>query len=87
METWDAKSTEAPDAILVELVYELLDAHGDTIFLAEEHSNDLRWAAHIEYLRSLQRVGREALAASSARPIAAVPLPPAPGSPSHHHPG
>jgi hypothetical protein len=44
------------------LLYELLDAHVDTIKLAaalEEHEG---WAAHLDYLRDLQRVGRETLA-------------------------
>jgi hypothetical protein len=47
---------------LTELVYELIDAHSDTMALAERLSDDPRWAAHLEYLRGLQRVGREALA-------------------------
>ncbi|HLY51008.1 MAG TPA: hypothetical protein VKR21_17590 [Solirubrobacteraceae bacterium] len=44
------------------MLYELLDAHVDTINLAaalEEHEG---WAAHLDYLRDLQRVGRETLA-------------------------
>jgi hypothetical protein len=44
------------------LVYELLDAHADTADLAAELPDDTRWAAHLEYLRALQRTGREALA-------------------------
>jgi len=44
------------------LVYELLDAHQDTIRLAGEPPEDERWAAHLDYLRDLQRVGREGLA-------------------------
>ena len=47
---------------LTSLVYELLDAHGDTISLAGDISRDQRWAAHVDYLQALQRVGREALA-------------------------
>lgn len=47
---------------LTDLVYELLDAHCDTIRLAGEGDEDGRWPAHLEYLRDLQRVGREALA-------------------------
>jgi hypothetical protein len=47
---------------MVELVYELLDAHGDTVLLADELVQDGRWRAHLDYLRDLQRVGREALA-------------------------
>jgi hypothetical protein len=47
---------------LTELVYELLDAHGDTMTLAGELLEDPAWAAHVNYLQGLQRVGREALA-------------------------
>ena len=47
---------------LVELVYELLDAHIDTELLATEQELDLSWAAHLDYLRDLQRVAREVLA-------------------------
>jgi hypothetical protein len=49
------------------LVYELLDAHGDTMRLAWELSEDDQWAAHLDYLRDLQRVGRERLARASAQ--------------------
>ena len=47
---------------LADLVYELLDAHADTICLASDIREDLAWAAHVDYLRALQRVGHEALA-------------------------
>ena len=47
---------------LVRLVYELLDAHGDTIELAGRWPVDPAWAAHVDYLQGLQRVGRETLA-------------------------
>ena len=47
---------------LAELVYELLDAHVDTISLAEERPETDGWAAHLDYIRDLQRVGRERLA-------------------------
>ncbi len=46
---------------LVELVYELLDAHGDTVVLADG-LDDPTWGAHIDYLRDLQRISRAALA-------------------------
>jgi hypothetical protein len=46
----------------VPLVYELLDAHSDTACLAQGLDGDPEWAAHLEYLRQLQRVGRELLA-------------------------
>ena len=56
-ESWAAASDE-----LVELLYELLDAHADTMALAKALVVDEDWAAHLDYLRGLQRVGREALA-------------------------
>jgi hypothetical protein len=57
----DTGRTGATDH-LSRLLYELLDAHIDTIALADSLSGDVRWAAHLDYLRDLQRVGREALA-------------------------
>ncbi len=47
---------------VMSLVYELLDAHADTVALAEAQFEQLRWAAHLDYLRALQRAGRELLA-------------------------
>jgi hypothetical protein len=47
---------------VTELLYELLDAHVDTMRLARDFDGDPAWAAHLDYLRDLQRVGREALA-------------------------
>lgn len=44
------------------LVYELLDAHDDTARMASELEPDPLWQAHLEYLRALQRKGRETLA-------------------------
>lgn len=65
------------------LVYELLDAHVDTIKLAyrgaggPRHADaqrpavdlDPSWEAHLDYLRDLQRVGREALARLERVPL------------------
>jgi hypothetical protein len=48
------------------LVYELLDAHHDTARLAADLAVDPHWQVHLEYLRDLQRVGREALAQAAA---------------------
>ena len=48
------------------LVYELLDAHEDTMRLAMALAADEEWAAHLDYLRDLQRVGRECLARAGA---------------------
>ena len=56
------KSTNGVSAVLVDLVYELLDAHDDTARLACAEGCDEAWDAHLDYLRSLQRVGRETLA-------------------------
>jgi hypothetical protein len=47
---------------LSQLVYELLDAHVDTICMGEGLTEDMEWAAHLDYLRDLQRVSREVLA-------------------------
>lgn len=44
------------------LIYELLDAHDDTVRLVGELARDPDWQAHREYLRALQRKGRELLA-------------------------
>ncbi|MDT4935901.1 MAG: hypothetical protein QOK11_3793 [Pseudonocardiales bacterium] len=46
---------------LTQLVYELLDAHDDTARLVEELASETAWALHLDYLRELQRAGREAL--------------------------
>lgn len=47
---------------LARLVYELLDAHADTDRLMRGPSTELAWRAHHDYLRDLQRIGREVLA-------------------------
>jgi hypothetical protein len=46
---------------LAGLVYELLDAHDDTASLAVG-LGDIAWLIHLDYLRALQRRGREILA-------------------------
>lgn len=54
---------ERPDPSRVtKLVYELLDAHVDTVELALKLEDDPAWSAHLEYLRALNRQGREAVA-------------------------
>jgi hypothetical protein len=58
----DANRSEARASDIVVLVYELLDAHADTLQLAGRAAHGHDWAAHLDYLRDLQRVGREALA-------------------------
>jgi hypothetical protein len=55
----EALETQIP---IEQLVYELLDAHSDTLELAEELSPSPEWEVHCAYLRDLQRVGRAGLA-------------------------
>jgi hypothetical protein len=50
---------------LTSLIYELLDAHHDTVRIAAGTTLDVTWRAHLDYLRDLQRVGRELLAAAA----------------------
>jgi hypothetical protein len=57
----DARITKDIDG-LAELVYELLDAHLDTVALTDEMPDGPAWSAHVDYIRDLQRVGRERLA-------------------------
>lgn len=62
-------STRNSEQTLIQLVYELLDAHEDTAQLAravtgegEWRSQVLQWQAHLDYLRCLQRRSRELIA-------------------------
>jgi hypothetical protein len=55
-------------AALVDLTYELLDAHADTARLVRDRAGDAEWENHLAYLRDLQRVGREALARAAIEP-------------------
>ena len=48
------------------LVYELLDAHGDTVRLWSGGGEGREWDVHVEYLQRLQRLGRGALARANA---------------------
>jgi len=59
----ETRSPVETSARLVELIYELMDAHDDTARLAQGLSSDVQWQAHLDYLQQLQRVGRELLAA------------------------
>lgn len=52
---------DALAAEVTDLVYELLDAHDDTARLAAG-LGDIAWEIHLDYLRALQRTGRELLA-------------------------
>lgn len=47
---------------LARLVYELMDAHSDTERLVRGCATEHEWGTHLDYLRDLQRVGREVLA-------------------------
>ena len=58
----DHRADADTGARLVALAYELLDAHADTAQLADGLPYDPSWAAHLDYLRALQRKGRETLA-------------------------
>ena len=58
----DHRPEAAAAASLAALAYELLDAHADTAQLAGGLTHDRSWAAHLDYLRALQRKGREMLA-------------------------
>jgi hypothetical protein len=53
--------TPRVESELAKLVYELLDAHDDTANLAAG-LGDVAWLIHLDYLRALQRRGREMLA-------------------------
>jgi hypothetical protein len=56
------RQPDSAAASLAALAYELLDAHADTAQLADGLPLDLSWAAHLDYLRALQRTGRATLA-------------------------
>jgi hypothetical protein len=56
------RTAQQVEPTLLSLVYELLDAHQDTVRLGAARAEDPLWQAHEHYLRDLQRVSREALA-------------------------
>jgi hypothetical protein len=64
----DRRDAEA-GASLAELAYELLDAHTDTAQLVDGLPYDPCWAAHLDYLRGLQRKGREILARAALEEV------------------
>jgi hypothetical protein len=72
----ERRPTEGPPNLmpiqLVDFVYELLDAHDDTADLASGWATDLSWRTHLDYLRALQRKGRELLAHSTVEEARAV---------------
>jgi hypothetical protein len=59
--SWTPFESSGPNELQV-LVYELLDAHSDTAQLAASLVTDPDWNVHLQYLRALQREGREILA-------------------------
>ncbi len=59
----ETRSTVEATDQFVELIYELLDAHADTSQLAQGLGCEIHWAAHLDYLQRLQRIGRALLAA------------------------
>jgi hypothetical protein len=73
-----ASGDHQPDADaaadLASLAYELLDAHADTGQLADGLAYDDSWAAHLDYLRALQRTGRETLARTAPRELSSLGL-------------
>jgi hypothetical protein len=67
---------------LVELAQELLDAHCDTVCLADEFPAAERWTAHFDYLRALQRVAKRELATlAGGAPFSGSGRPAATGAP------
>ena len=67
------KLQAAASAGLAELAYELLDAHTDTAQLVDGLPYDPSWAAHLDYLRALQRKGREMLARTAPEELSPCP--------------
>jgi len=64
-------------SLLIDLVYELLDAHTDTVVLASDIT-DPAWEAHTDYVRALHRRGREILAVSALQATYAESIIPTP---------
>ena len=69
----DHQQDSAAAASLAALAYELLDAHADTAQLADGLPYDRSWAAHLDYLRALQRTGRETLARTAPDELSCCP--------------
>lgn len=67
---------------LVLLVDELLGALDDTAQLAADLCGDWHWQVQVGYMRDLQRLGRETLAAVSADESRTSALPPARSAPA-----
>jgi len=54
-----------PTERLIRLIYEPLDAHDDTARIAGGVTSDPAREPHLVYLRDLQRLGREVVAAAT----------------------
>jgi hypothetical protein len=65
----DLRPAAEARAGLAELAYELLDAHSDTAQLIAGLPHDPCWAAHLDYLRALQRTGRAMLARTAVEEL------------------
>ena len=51
------------DVSLLDLLSEFIDANADTVqLITGDQGTELEWLAHCDYLRALQRLGRETLA-------------------------
>jgi hypothetical protein len=60
---------------LLDLLSELIDAHADTVqLITGDQSTELKYSAHCDYLRALQRHGHQALAYHHDRRASAPPL-------------
>jgi hypothetical protein len=58
---------EAAVTQLTAVIDELLEAQSDTVCLGSHHAeDDPAWAAHVDYLQALGRVGRRTLAELAA---------------------
>ena len=61
----NGRPATGPCERLIGLIYELLDAHDDTARIAAGFAPDPIWQPHLVYLRDLQRLGREMVAAAA----------------------
>ena len=60
---WPQSAASAPNASLLDLLSEFIDANADTVHLITgDERTELKWLAHCDYLRALQRLGHETLA-------------------------
>ena len=70
---WPQTAALATDANLLDLLSEFIDANADTVdLITGGERTELEWFAHCDYLRALQRLGHQTLAARHQR----MPAPP-----------